>query len=397
MNRVHPRLSGAARFAAALAGALQRTALLWLVWVLGYSTLWLGAAATAELMAGLLISALAGWLAARLGGLRVLRWAELLALVPALSLAVLSRFGLANLPAAVSLALAAGVIDALAFPGWRGIARPNPAAGAELGAALLGNGAGFLGPALAGLLIDRGGLAAAFAVAALLRLAVAVALLRLKPVAAAGAPRQGLGDTLVACRYAVAHRGFRSMILLLSLSGVGLGGVAALYPGFADRFDGGALLYGWLAASFGLGALTGSLLLLRRYGIAGLAALVLGHSGVAALAVLGLAATASYGLAVFCAFVAGFSLAAAGLGVETLIASAAEPARRAALLGLARLLFRGAAAASPLALGAMAALIGLRLAVAAGGLLALAAWLGTRLVRPPLAEALAVTARGGAR
>jgi hypothetical protein len=400
MNRAHGRLCAAAHFVAELAGALQRTALLWLVWVLGYSTLWLGAVAAAELLAGLLMGALAARLAARLGALRLLRFAQLLALVPGLSLAVLSDAGIANLPIALSLALASGVIDALAAPGWRGMARPTARAAPErayLGEALLDNGARFLGPALAGLVIDRGGLALAFAAAAVVRLPVAAALLLLKPSALAGAPRRESGDTLAACRYAVAHRGFRQMILLLSLSGFGLGGVAALYPGFADLFGGGALLYGWLAASFGLGALAGSLLLLRRFGIAGLAALVLGHSGLAALAVLGLAATASYGVAVFAAFIAGFSLAAAALGGEMLIASAAEPARRAALLALARLTFRGAAAASALALGALAMLIGLRLAVAAGGLLALAAWLWARLVRPSLAEVLAAEARGAAR
>jgi len=134
----------------------------------------------------------------------------------------------------------------------------------------------------------------------------------------------------------------------------------------------------------------------RRPSIQGLTALIIGHSFVVAIAVLGFVATANYWVALACVFICGFALITTGISAQTLIQSAVDPAMRGRVLGLYGMLFRGGPAFNALLLGWLATEIGLRLSVALGALVCLAYWGWARLTQEAMERALEAEARGAA-
>src|SRR5260370_39523039 len=187
------------------------------------------------------------------------------------------------------------------------------------------------------------------------------------------------------------------MILLFAVTSFSIRGFIELFPGFADVvFGSGPIGLSWLIARLGLGAVTGGLWMVRRTGIQGLTALIIGHTFLVAVSVLGFTATANYGVALVCVFVCGFSLITTGISAQTLVQTAVDPAMRGRVLGLYGMLFRGGPAFNALALGWLSSLIGLRLAVAAGAAVCLLYWVWARLRQGVMEQALEAEARGAA-
>jgi predicted MFS family arabinose efflux permease len=206
-----------------------------------------------------------------------------------------------------------------------------------------------------------------------------------------------IGDTVAGYAYALRHPGIGGMILLFSVTCFSLRGFIEMFPGFADLvFGRGPVGYTWLTATLGLGAMAGGLFMVRRPGIHGLTALIMGHTFLIAVAALGFTATANYWVGIACVFICGFSLVTTGISAQTLIQSAVDPAMRGRVLGLYGMLFRGGPAFNALALGWLSSLIGLRLAVASGAVLCLLYWAWARLRQETMERALEAEARGAA-
>jgi predicted MFS family arabinose efflux permease len=124
-----------------------------------------------------------------------------------------------------------------------------------------------VGPAIAGLIIglSSSGPAIVFTVNAASFLAVLVALARIRPSPPPRRQPRGLWDLLMGgLAYAWRHERIRAMILGIAGMSFFAAPATALLPLFAaDVFHRGAGSYGALATSFGLGAVTGALLLGR--------------------------------------------------------------------------------------------------------------------------------------
>lgn len=133
--------------------------------------------------------------------------------------------------------------------------------------------------------------------------------------------------------------------------------------------------------------------MVRRPGIQGLTALIIGHTFLVAAAVLGFTATSNYWFALGCVFVCGFSMITTGISAQTLIQSVVDPAMRGRVLGFYGMLFRGGPALNAVLLGWLSSLLGLRLAVAAGALVCLAYWAWARLRQGAMEAALEAEAR----
>ncbi len=385
---------------------MQRASVLWLAWSLAHSTIWLGVVSVADLLPTLLLSPVAGLMADRVDRLRLIRLTQLAAMAQAVLLAVLTYTGLIGIELLFLLTLALGAANAVNQPARLALI-PNLVDRASLPSAvainsLVFNSARFVGPAVAGIIIDRGSIGLAFALNAVtyLPFIAALARIRLLPDApAARPPARGalVGDTLAGYAYALRHPGIGRMLLLFAVTSFSLRGFIEMFPGFADVvFGRGPEGYTWLTATLGLGAVVGGLWMVRRPGIHGLTALIIGHTFLVALSVLGFTATASYWVAIVCVFLCGFSLVTTGISAQTLIQSAVDPAMRGRVLGFYGMLFRGGPAFNALVLGWLASLIGLRLSVAAGALVCLAYWGWARLRQDVMEEALEAEARGAA-
>lgn len=384
---------------------MQRFSVGWLAWELSHSPTWLGIVAVADLMPTLVLSPLAGLLADRLDRVRLIWLTQVLAMAQAALLAFLTYAGVITIEILFALTLVLGAVNAVNQPARLALI-PNLVDRANLPAAvainsLVFNGARFIGPALAGPIVAQGGIALAFALNSATYLAFIAALARVQVIADAtlrGPPRREfLADTLAGYAYALRHPGIGRMILLFTVTSLSIRGFVEMFPGFADVvFGTGAIGLSWLTATLGLGAVAGGFWMLRRPGIHGLTALIVGHTGLVALAVLGFTATANYAVALACVFVCGFALVTTGIGAQTLVQSAVDPAMRGRVLGLYGTLFRGGPALNALALGWLSSLFGLRLSVAAGAVVCLAYWTWARSRRDEMERALEAEARGAA-
>ena len=386
---------------------MQRASVLWLAWALAHSTIWLGIVSVADLLPTLVLSPIAGLLADRVDRVRLIRGTQVIAMVQAVLLAALTYAGAITVELLFLLTLALGAANAVNQPARLALI-PNLVDRTSLGSAiavnsLVFNGARFVGPAVAGIIIGRGSIGLAFALNAATYLPFIAALGRLHLVpdekSADAAPRRAfIGDTLAGYAYALRHPGIGRMILLFAVTAFSLRGFLEMFPGFADVVFGlGAVGYTWLTATLGLGAVVGGLFMVRRPGIHGLTALIMGHTCLVAVSVLGFTATTSYWVAIVCVFLCGFSLVTTGISAQTLIQSAVDPAMRGRVLGFYGMLFRGGPAFNALLLGWLASQLGLRLAVAAGASVCLAYWAWARLRQDVMEAALEAEARGAAR
>jgi MFS family permease len=129
------------------------------------------------------------------------------------------------------------------------------------------NAARLLGPAAAGLIIDRAGVAPAFVVNALSFLAVIGGLVVMRPEELfryAAAPRER-GQIRAGLRYVWENPVLRSTLLLVTLVATFGFNFVVILPVLARHtFHGGARLYGTLSALMGLGSVIGALVVAGR-------------------------------------------------------------------------------------------------------------------------------------
>lgn len=376
---------------------IQRVAVGWLAWQLTHSGVWLGLCGSADLIPVVVVSPFAGIFADRADRIRIIWMTQIVAMAQALTLAVLTQAGLITVEMLFGLTLLLGVAGAANQPARLALI-PHLVDRSTLGSAvainsLVFNSARFIGPVLAGMVIAHGSIAATFAVNALSYVAFLVALMRISVPRTHRAESVGgyrvFGEALAGYRYALKHRGIGGILMLFSVSSLALRGFIQLFPGFADSvFGRGPQGFAWLVALVGLGAVCGAGWMLRRGGTIGLTRLVITHTLVMSLAVMAFTATTRYDVALGCAFVAGFSLVVTGIGAQTLIQIAVDPAMRGRVLGFYGMVFRAGPAFNAIIMGALSTQFGLRVPVAAGAAISLGAWGWAYARRRHMARAL---------
>jgi predicted MFS family arabinose efflux permease len=254
------------------------------------------------------------------------------------------------------------------------------------------NSARFLGPALSGIIIAAGSISLAFAIngASYLAVMAALASLSLKRAPPEGARRRNiLATTVDGYRYAARHHGIGSLLLLMAVTSVCLRGFIELLPGFTDAvFHRGPQALAWLTAITGLGAVVGGLWMVRRPALAGLTAVVVANTLVMAAALFCFTLTAYFWLALPCLFVAGFGLVVTGIGAQTLVQTAVEPAMRGRIMALYGTIFRGGPAVCALVMGTLSSSFGMRAPLAAGAVLCAGCWAWARLRQEGVAREL---------
>lgn len=188
----------------------------------------------------------------------------------AVLLAVLWQTGALTVPLLGAIAVIGGSLGTLSYPAFQGVLA-STVPGEDLESALAINSlflqvARFVGPAITGLLLARGGPTWVFAVNAVSFLGVLIAVLLLPGSGRIAGQMVGkLGGSMrEAVRYVFGQRSIASLLLLTALAGVfGTPPVAFMLPAIARvQLHGGAGTLGALTASIGLGSLLGSGLLL---------------------------------------------------------------------------------------------------------------------------------------
>jgi predicted MFS family arabinose efflux permease len=374
---------------------MQRIAVGWLAWTLTHSGTWLGVMSMAEFFPVVFLSPLAGALADRRDRVGIIRVTQIAGTIEATLLAVLVYTGTITIELLLGLTLLLGVFNAMAQPSRLALI-PTLVDRAALPSALainaiIFNSARFLGPAVAGIVIARVNVGAAFTVNAATYVAFLIAMTNLRglPALPVGATQSVLKASAEAYVYASRHPGIAPMLLLFTVTTVGTRGFVELFPGFADSvFGRGPEGLSMLTSTVGLGAIFGALWMLLRPAIAGLTRLVLGNTLVISLAILAFTATDRFLLALPCVFLAGTAMTITGIGAQTLLQAAVDIRMRGRIMALYGMIFRAGPAVGAVLMGSLSERFGLRLPLALGALVSCGFWAWTRLKRRRMAETL---------
>lgn len=356
----------------------QRIGVGWLAWELTHSPSWLGLIAMADLLPAVFLAPVAGAVADRMNVIKLLMISEAFLVVYATILWLLTLTGLIDIWILFAFSIVLGCNHPFGNAG-RANVTPLLVPQADLGPAIALNSICFnvarsAGPAIAGGLI-----AATNAVDLLFFLfgageAVLVIGLFFFRTQAQPRMRQGGGlsgmvsDVRAGFGYAMTHAGIGPILLLLIFGAITSRPSIELLPGFADQiFDRGAEGLGWLGAAVGIGGILGSIWLAWRGGIAGLADVVVLHTFLMGIGMIGVGISDNFWIALLFLGLVGWSLNVAGVGTQTLLQWSVDPAMRGRVMSIFMLIFRGVPALGALLIGLAAEFFGLQWAVAAAG------------------------------
>jgi len=362
----------------------QRIAVGWLAWELTKSPFWLGLVAVADLFPVVILAPLAGAMADRVNLLVMMKVTQALAMVQSVLLAVFTILGLMTPELLLLLVLLHGAVIAINQPVRLAIvphliSRENMVTAIGINSMIF-NSARFTGPMIGGVLIDYSGVGWAFLFNAL-SYAWFVCVLG---VINLDNPRSSKERTHVrevpreirdGWRYATHHKGIARMLVLLTVVAICGRPYMELLPGFADDvFSRGAQGLAWLVSVTGLGAMCGGFWLAQRGEVTGLTRQVVIYILVLGLSLVGFAATNLFGFALLCLFVTGFAMIVVGVGEQTLLQNAVDPAMRGRVMSLYGMIGRGAPAIGALVMGGLSERMGLQVPVIGGALICVVLW-----------------------
>lgn len=368
---------------------MQQLAQGWLVLELTNSAFWVGLVAFLGSLPILLFSLPAGVFVDRADKRRIVTVSQALLLAEAALLAVLVATGQVRAWQVAALAAFVGCVNALEIPARQSMI-VELVGKEDLTNAIALNSSAFnatriVGPAIAGLIVARVGMAWCFAINALSYLAVLVGLARtrLPPFARPAVETGGLAQLLEGVRFARADR--RVLALIATTAFLSLFGFPylVLMPVFArDVLRVGAEGLGAMSAAVGVGALASALGLaafgprVRRGTLVAWAGTVFG------LAVAGFALMPWFPGAVVALVVTGFAMVLNNAATNTLLQDLVPDALRGRVMSLWAWVFVGFAPIGSLVVGGAAGWIGASAAVALGGLgsTLFALWMWWRVV-----------------
>ncbi len=373
--------------AVALQGTwIQGTAQRWLVLELSNSPFMLGVLGACAGLPILLFSFFGGWLADRLPKVSFLSGVQALILIQALVFGWLVQVGDISVPMVMALAFIMGTGMAFEVPARQSLVFDLTGRQTITNALALHstafNLARFSGPAIAGLLMDSGMLAACFylkAISAAIVIVVLILIMHLHPwcnqARALREREPGFFDSFRQVRAFVQQEPIVGHVLLVIVAfGVLLLPYAILLPSFGrDVLGLGAKEYGFLGAANGLGALSGAIFVA-----------ITGHRGARErwwwsgailfpITLVGLSMSLTYAEALACLFVSGFIMVITSTSAISLLQLHARDALRGQIMGMFTTSFMGFFPVGSLLQGGLGQIMGIRLTIFATAIAALVA------------------------
>ncbi|MGI4741671.1 MAG: MFS transporter [Janthinobacterium lividum] len=359
---------------------MQKTAVSWVVYAQTHSKFMLGVSVFATLFPSALFSLLGGVVSDRYSRYRVLLLTQVFSMVQAalLALAVFWQLG-GGVGAIIGLSAVLGIINAFDVPARQSLVYdlvdnkedvPNAVA---LNSTML-NLSKLLGPAVAGLAIERLGAAACFGLNAVSFVAVIGSLLALRLPAYVAKPRTQaiVGELADGIRYVRDTPGIRFIIAITGLVALVVLPFTALMPVYAkDIFRGTATTFGVLDGAIGLGGFGAALYLTSLPPRTDLNKILTVNTFVLGVGLLLFAYAPFYWLALAFLVVGAFGMMAQTTLNVTLLQTTVLPAMRGRVISLYVLVYTTALPLGSLLVGAASERVGVRATVLAEGLLAL--------------------------
>jgi MFS family permease len=349
---------------------MQTVAQGWLVWELSHSGLMLGIVGFASAIPSLMVTPWGGVVVDRMPKRRLLMMTQSGAMLLAVILAVLTFTGVVRVWHIVLLAAGLGFVNAFDAPARQAfvvdmVGRDDLPNAIALNS-LMFNRARVIGPGLGGLLLAAVGAAWCFTINGVSFLAVLVGLWAMRIPFHPGAPTKEspwrqLGQGVQYLRGEPTLGGILWLSLCFSVFGMSY---FSMLPAFVERvLHQGAVVYGWVMAATGVGAVTGALLIATSRGrlSRGTWLIVTNLTFPVLLAAFALAGNVLISFVL--AFGLGFGFMSQFTMMNTLLQTRVEDRLRGRVMSIYALTFFGFAPFGNLAVGALSERIGLSTAI----------------------------------
>ncbi len=344
---------------------MTQTAVLWLVYQLTGSAMYLGLLAFLEQIPNFFLVPITGGIIEHGDRRKILLITQSLSLLHALALALLVFSHTVRIESLILLSLIRGAITAFDITTRQvfiaDIVTDKPELRSAISInALIISAARFVGPGIAGLLIAHSSLGICFAIDTLSYLVVIGTLLWIKirtPLSAeAGTPWQRFRAGL---SYVFSNTAMRSILILLAAMGFLGGSYPTLTPIFArETFQGGSDTLGSLLAAAGIGSLVGSIYLNWRQEKRRLDRLLLISVVGLGLGLIGFAQSHVFGLSLLMMFVIGLCLVLQAAICNMLLQTLVVDRHRGVVMSLFTVAYIGMTPFGNLLIGRVAAVIG---------------------------------------
>ena len=367
----------------------------WFTWELTHSGAWLGAIVAAQALPSIILVPFAGALADRFDRIMILRLTQLGSLILSAGIAAMILLDMVNIYVLAGYAFAHGIVGTFGIPA-RVTIGPNLVPKEDISVAIAVSSvvfglATFIGPAVAGLIINWIGIGYTFALNSLTFLIMyfALGMISLARTENKESGSSLWSDVVDEVRYVAGHGGILPVIILTISTAVLLRPLTELLPGFADVIFGrGAEGLAAMMSAFGIGGMAASLWLANRNRIEGTTTILLLGTATSGVLTAVFASTDSFAAALAIMVVLGAAGSATMNGAQILIQNAVEGSMRARVMSLYSFNYRAAPALGAMAMGGASTVVGLQFPVAAGALLLRAIWYWVFLRRRRLRQAL---------
>ena len=354
---------------------MQQVAVSWLVYRLTDSVFLLGIVGFAGQFPTFLFSPLAGVLSDRWNRRRILVLTQSLSMLQALTLAILVLTGAIAVWHIILLSLFLGCVNALDIPTRQSFVIHMIDDKKDLGNAIalnsaIFNGARFIGPSLAGILIALFGEGICFLINGMSYVAVIAALLSINIFHVTPEKKNTniLQELTEGLNYVYGFKPIRFILLLLAL--ISFMGVpyAVLMPAFArDLLHGGAHTLGFLMSASGAGALTGAMYLASRKSVLGLGRIIPLAAGIFGAGLIGLSLFPIFWFSLLLMFISGFGVMVHVASSNTLLQTIVDDNKRGRVMSFFAVSFMGMMPFGSLMAGTLAGFIGITDTIMIGG------------------------------
>jgi MFS family permease len=345
---------------------MQRTSVMWVVYTLTHSTFMLGLTVFAGQFPSFVLGLFGGVVSDRYDRFRVLLFTQVASLVQALSLAILVLLGHYTVWEMLLLSVVLGSINAFDVPARQALVYEMVDNKAHLANALALNSsmvnlARLVGPAIAGIVLEKLGAGICFVLNAASFIAVIISLLRMKlPFYIQGSrDKKVLTELREGFIYLKQTPSIAKVILMLAGMSLLVIPYVTLLPVYAKViFKGNASTFGYIESFIGIGALCGALFIASAKANVNRKKILLTNTVIFGVGLLLFSHTTSFPLAMLFATICGFGMFAQTTVINTIIQTTVTQAMRGRVISYFAMAYFGMLPLGSLLVGAISQYIG---------------------------------------
>jgi len=358
---------------------MQRTVVSWVIYSLTHSKFMLGVTLFASLFPSFLFSFIGGVVADRYNRFKLLLLTQAVSMIQAILLTALVFFQHYTVWEIIAISVLLGIVNAFDVPARQSLVydmitdKENLPNALALNSSMV-NLSRFIGPVVAGVVLEKFGSAVCFGLNAFSFLAVIISLLlmRLGVYQPRKSNKNVFGDLKEGMSYIRKTPEIAFVLIMLATVSLLVLPFNSIMPAYAkDIFHGSASTFGVLNSAFGLGAFSGALFLASLKPDTNFRKVLAVNTFVFGAGLVLFSHTTWYPLALAFAAISGFGMMSQITITNTIIQTTVDPSMRGRVISFYAMAFFGMQPFGGLIVGAVSQSIGVQYTVLAEGIIAL--------------------------